>query len=65
MERENEFKNAKELIDQIKAECPDIFESEEHKEFAKELDNYVYVEKLYGNAKNTVVTLCGRYCAKI
>ncbi len=65
LERENEFKNAKELIDQIKAECPDIFESEEHKEFAKELDNYVYVEKLYGNAKNTVVTLCGRYCAKI
>ena len=54
-------RTAKELYEIIKQKCPILFEAEEHKAFAKDMEQMVLVEKFYGLHKNEFVELVEKY----
>lgn len=65
VEDKEQYKNAIEFVDMIKKLCPVLFESREHAEFAKELENFVLIERWYGNAKEDVVKCARDYCSLV
>lgn len=65
LENEEQYKNAKELVDLIKESCPVLFENRDHEEFIKKLENYVFIEKCYGNIKDTVLKFVRNYCTSL
>ena len=62
---EGQYKNGKDLVDQIRKSCPVLFENYDHEEFAKKLDEYVLIEKLYGNCKDSVIDYIKKYCSNL
>lgn len=61
VQNESKYRSSKEVYDAIKNDCPVLFDSEQHKAFVKELNILVYVEKLYGNTKDSTIKLVSQY----
>ena len=57
----SKYRSSKALYEAIKNKCPHLFVTKRHEDFVKELDKLVYVEKLYGNTKETTIKLIERY----
>ena len=61
VQNESKYQLTKEIYDAMKNDCPVVFDSERHKEFVKELEILVYIEKLYGNTKDSTIKLIKNY----
>lgn len=61
LQNESKYQLTKEIYDAMKNDCPVVFDSERHKEFVKELEILVYIEKLYGNTKDSTIKLIKNY----
>ena len=55
--RMHSVRTGKELYEIIKQKCSILFEADEHKAFAKDMEQMVLVEKFYGLHKNEFVKL--------
>ena len=65
IDEEDHYNNSKDMVEQIKKTCPSLLGSKEHEDFIKKLDQYVEIERLYGNTKNSLIKLCKEYCSSV
>ena len=65
LENEDQYKNAKEMVELIKVSCPVLFDNSDHEEFIEQLEKCVYIERLYGNTKDSVMQLVRNYVISV
>ena len=57
LENEESYKTAKEIVDEIKRRCPEIFDEPEFENLAKDFEECTYIERLYGTAKSSALKI--------